>query len=50
MAVREIVRTWGGLTGGGVGLTLPPYLNRPLFYYLELALVVALVAFTCQKF
>ncbi len=45
VAMREIVRTWGGLTGGGVGLTLPPYLNRPLFYYLELALVVGLVAF-----
>ena len=44
VAMREIVRTWGGLTGGGVGLTLPPYLNRPLFYYLELVLVVALVA------
>ena len=24
VAVREIVRVWGGLTGGGVGLTLPP--------------------------
>ena len=46
VAVREIVRTWGGLTGGGVGLTLPPYLNRPLFYYVELALVVGLVALT----
>ena len=44
VAVREIVRTWGGLTGGGVGLTLPPYLNRQLFYYVELALVVGLVA------
>ena len=46
VAVREIVRTWGGLTGGGVGLTLPPYLNRQLFYYVELALVVGLVALT----
>ena len=43
VAVREIVRTWGGLTGGGVGLTLPPYLNRTLFYYVELVLVVGLV-------
>ena len=43
VAVREIVRTWGGLTGGGVGLTLPPYLNRPLFYYVELTLVMALI-------
>ena len=46
VAVREIVRVWGGLTGGGVGLTLPPYLNRALFYYVELTLVVALVMFT----
>ena len=46
VAVREIVRTWGGLTGGGVGLTLPPYLNRALFYYVELALVVGLAGFT----
>jgi len=46
VAVREIVRVSGGLTGGGVGLTLPPYLNRPLFYYIELALVAGLVAFT----
>ena len=46
VAVREIVRTWGGLTGGGVGLTLPPYLNRQLFYYVELALVLGLVALT----
>ena len=45
VAVREIVRIWGGLTGGGVGLTLPPYLNRQLFYYVELVLVVGLVAF-----
>ena len=45
VAMREIVRV-SGLTGGGVGLTLPPYLNRPLFYYLQLALVAALVAFT----
>ena len=44
VAMREIVRVWGGLTGGGVGLTLPPYLNRQLFYYVELALVVALAA------
>lgn len=46
VAMREIVRTWGGLTGGGVGLTLPPYLNRQLFYYLELALVAGLITLT----
>jgi branched-chain amino acid transport system permease protein len=32
VAMREIVRVIRPLTGGGVGLTLPPYLNRPLFY------------------
>ena len=46
VAVREIVRVSGGLTRGGVGLTLPPYLNRPLFYYIELVLVAGLVGFT----
>ena len=46
VAVREIVRVWSPLTGGGVGLTLPPYLNRALFYYVELALVAVLVAGT----
>ena len=46
VAVREIVRVSRGVTGGGIGLTLPPYLNRPLFYYIELALVAALIAFT----
>ena len=37
VAMREIVRVSKPLTGGGVGLTLPPYLNRPLFYYVTLA-------------
>ena len=46
VAMREIVRVSGGITGGGVGLTLPPYLNRPLFYYIQLALVAMLVALT----
>lgn len=44
VAVREIVRVSGPLTGGGRGLTLPPYLNRALFYYLALALALAVVA------
>ncbi|MDH3307946.1 MAG: branched-chain amino acid ABC transporter permease, partial [Acidimicrobiia bacterium] len=43
VAVREIVRVSKGLTGGGVGLTLPPYLNRPLFYWITLALAVVVV-------
>ena len=45
VAMREIVRV-SSITGGGVGLTLPPYLNRPLFYYVQLTLVAALVMFT----
>lgn len=43
VATREIVRVSEPLTGGGVGLAMPPYLNRQLFYYIELALVVALI-------
>lgn len=43
VAVREIVRVSKGLTGGGVGLTLPPYLNRPLFYWVTLALSILVV-------
>ncbi len=46
VAMREIVRVSEPLTGGGVGLTLPPYQNRPLFYYVQLGLVVALLLFT----
>lgn len=45
VAVREIVRVMKPLTGGGAGLTLPPYLNRPLFYYVTLLLAIAVVAF-----
>lgn len=44
VAVREIVRVSRGLTGGGQGLTLPPYLNRPLFYYITLVFAVFVVA------
>ena len=44
VAMREVVRV-AGVTGGGVGLTLPPYLNRALFYYIQLVLVVGLVVF-----
>jgi len=43
VAIREVVRVWKPLTGGGVGLTLPPYLNRPLFYYLTLLVAVLAV-------
>ena len=43
-AVREIVRVTRFLTGGGPGLTLPPYLNRPLFFYLALVQAVIVIA------
>lgn len=45
VALREIVRVTSNLTGGGPGLTLPPYLNRPLFYYLTLAQAIIIVTF-----
>lgn len=44
VAMREIIRVSKPLTGGGVGLTLPPYLNRPLFYYLTLGLAVGVIS------
>jgi branched-chain amino acid transport system permease protein len=44
--VREVVRVWRPLTNGGTGLTLPPTLNRPLWYYVELVLVLLLLAFS----
>ncbi|MDH3679479.1 MAG: branched-chain amino acid ABC transporter permease [Acidimicrobiia bacterium] len=43
-ALREMARVTTPLTGGGPGLTLPPYLNRPLFYYLALGQAVLVVA------
>ncbi len=43
VAMREIIRVVKPLTGGGQGLTLPPYLNRPLFYYVTLILGILVV-------
>jgi branched-chain amino acid transport system permease protein len=43
-ALREIVRVTRFVTGGGPGLTLPPYLNRPLFYYIALVQAITVVA------
>ncbi len=43
VAMREIVRVAGPLTGGGRGLTLPPYLNRPLFYYITLLFAMLVI-------
>jgi branched-chain amino acid transport system permease protein len=45
VAMREIIRVLRPLTGGGTGLTLPPYLNRPLFYYVTLIMAILVVAF-----
>lgn len=44
--VREVVRVLRPLTNGGRGLSLPPSIDRPLWYYIELGLVVGLVMFT----
>lgn len=46
VAMREIVRVLKPLTGGGTGLTLPPYLNRPLFFYITLIMTILVVSFT----
>jgi branched-chain amino acid transport system permease protein len=43
VAMREIVRVARNFSGGGLGLNLPVYLNRPLFYYLTLGLAVAVI-------
>ena len=45
VAVREIIRVVKPLTGGGAGLTLPPYLNRPLFYYITLIMALLVILF-----
>ncbi|MCB9150130.1 MAG: branched-chain amino acid ABC transporter permease [Caldilineaceae bacterium] len=45
VAMREIVRVAKPLTGGGSGLTLPPYLNRPLFYYITLVMAILVIWF-----
>jgi len=46
VATREIIRIAKPLTDGGEGMTLPPYLNRPLFFYVTLILAVLVVAMT----
>lgn len=43
VAVREIVRVSSNISGGGLGLSLPVILNRPLFYYLSLVIVLLVV-------
>jgi len=44
--MREVIRVWRPLTNGGTGLTLPPARNVPLWFYVELVLVLALILFT----
>ena len=46
VAMREIIRIAKPLTDGGEGMTLPPYLNRPLFFYVTLILAVLVVTMT----
>lgn len=43
MTMRELTRIARPLTGGAAGLTLPPILNRELFYYLFLVSAVLVV-------
>jgi len=45
VTMREVARVWRPLTGGGSGLTMPPILDRPLFYYVTFAYLVVVVAF-----
>jgi branched-chain amino acid transport system permease protein len=44
VAMREIIRVAKPLTGGGEGLNLIPYLNRPLFYYGLMGLMILIIA------
>lgn len=44
VAMREVIRVAKPLTGGGEGLNLIPYLNRPLFYYGLMVLTILVVA------
>lgn len=44
VAMREVIRVSKPLTGGGEGLNLTPYLNRPLFYYGLLGLMILVIA------
>lgn len=44
VAMREIVRASSNISGGGLGLSLPVILNRPLFYYLTLVLAIFVIA------
>lgn len=45
VAMREILRVSSNISGGGLGLSLPVYLNRPMFYYLSLIILLIVVNF-----
>ncbi|MDX1378712.1 MAG: branched-chain amino acid ABC transporter permease [Anaerolineales bacterium] len=45
VAMREIYRVMSNISGGGLGLNLPIILNRPMFYYLSLIMVVLVILF-----
>ena len=45
VAMREIYRVMSNISGGGLGLNLPIILNRPMFYYLSLILLVLIILF-----
>lgn len=44
--MREVVRVARPVTNGGTGLTVPPSINRPLWFYVELILVLVLIGFS----
>lgn len=44
VAMREVIRVAKPITGGGAGLNLIPYLNRPLFYYGMMGLTILIIA------
>lgn len=44
VAVREIYRVMSNISGGGLGLNLPIILNRPMFYYVSLIMMIFIVA------
>lgn len=44
--MREVIRVARPLTNGGTGLTLPPTRNVPLWFYVQLIIVLALILFT----
>ena len=44
--IREVIRVSRPVTNGGTGLTIEPVIDRPLWFYVQLVLVIILVTFT----